>query len=50
MNKNELISIIEKCKQSKHNLKTIKNQDVKILVESILSSKVHSQIIKELKK
>ena len=46
----ELIIMLEDCTKSKHKIKSIKDESVRLLVESIINIRKSKEIIKELKK
>lgn len=51
MNKRiELITLLDECTKSKNKIKSIKDETLRILVESIINSKKSKEILMELKK
>jgi len=50
MNKLEIAALIDKCSKSKHNIKTIKDETLKVLVETIITTRTVKTIVKELAK
>lgn len=50
MTKLELVTLIDTVSKNKHKLKHIKDETTRFLLESIVSSRVHKQVIKELSK
>lgn len=44
----ELATLIDKVSKNRHHLKTIKDNDLKVLIETIIKTKTSRPIIKEL--